>query len=124
MIRERRSLPTFASRLEKNGLHVRTIKNLLLAMASDALPDDMDVREPAQELALWPGARLTLERVWVGAGIVGEKYQLANVGTLTLGLSERDLFKPGVMAVSLEQARLAPGEATNLFVIRERRADD
>jgi conjugal transfer pilus assembly protein TraK len=29
-----------------------------------------------------------------------------------------------VMAVSLEQASLRPGETTNLFVIRERKNDD
>jgi len=29
-----------------------------------------------------------------------------------------------VMAVSVEQAALRPGETTQLFVIRERRADD
>jgi len=124
VIREGRDPPKSASRIEKGGVHVRTIKNLLLAMAGDALPDDMEVREPGQELALWPGVRLTLQRAWLGAGIVGEKYQLANVGTSDVKLLERDLYKPGVMAVSLEHAGLRPGEATNLFVIRERRAND
>lgn len=124
VIREGRDPPTSTSRMEKSGRHVRTIKNLLLAMAGDALPDDMEVREPAQELALWPGVRLSLQRVWLGAGIVGEKYQLANIGTIELNLTEGDLYKPGVMAVSVEQGRLRPGESTNLFVIRERRAHD
>ena len=124
VIREARDPLTSTSRMEKSGRHVRTIKNLLLAMAGDALPDDMEVREPAQELALWPGVRLSLQRVWLGAGIVGEKYQLANIGSTELNLAEGDLYKPGVMAVSLEQGRLRPGESTNLFVIRERRAHD
>ncbi len=124
VIREGRDPLKSASRVEKSGVHVRTIKNLLLAMAGDALPDDMEVREPGQQLALWPGVRLTLQRAWLGAGIVGEKYQLANVGTIDVNLAERDLYKPGVMAVSLEHASLRPGEATNLFVIRERRAND
>jgi conjugal transfer pilus assembly protein TraK len=110
--------------MERSGLHVRTIKNLLLAMAGDALPDDMEVREPGQQFALWPGVRLTLQRAWLGAGIVGEKYQLANIGSADVNLAERDLYKPGVMAVSLEQGNLRPGESTNLFVIRERRAND
>ena len=124
VIREGRDPLASTSRLEKSGRHVRTIKNLLLAMASDALPDDMEVREPTQELALWPGVRLNLQRVWLGAGIVGEKYQLANIGSTELNLAEGELYKPGVMAVSLEQGRLRPGESTNLFVIRERRAHD
>ena len=34
------------------------------------------------------------------------------------------LFKTGVMAVSVERAVLVPGEATNLFVIRERGSHD
>ena len=124
VIREGRDPLKSASRVEKSGVHVRTIKNLLLAMAGDALPDDMEVREPGQQLSLWPGVRLTLQRAWLGAGIVGEKYQLANVGTGEVNLAERDLYKPGVMAVSLENASLRPGETTNLFVIRERRAHD
>lgn len=124
VIREGRDPLKSASRMERSGLHVRTIKNLLLAMAGDALPDDMEVREPKQELALWPGVRLTLERAWLGVGIVGEKYQLANIGSADVNLAERDLYKPGVMAVSLEHTSLRPGESTNLFVIRERRAND
>jgi conjugal transfer pilus assembly protein TraK len=51
VIREGRDPLTSTSRMEKSGRHVRTIKNLLLAMAGDALPDDMEVREPTQELA-------------------------------------------------------------------------
>lgn len=124
VIREARDPLKSASRMERSGLHVRTIKNLLLAMAGDALPDDMEVREPGLELVLWPGVRLTLQRVWLGAGIVGEKYLLANMGTSEVNLTERDLYKPGVMAVSLEKGSLRPGESTNLFVIRERRAND
>ncbi len=49
---------------------------------------------------------------------------MSPTGASALELAERDLFKRGVMAVSVEQAALRPGETTQLFVIRERRADD
>lgn len=124
VIREARPPGAAVSRVERSGRHVRTLKNLLLTMATDALPDDLEVREPGHELALRPGVRLTLQRAWLGAAIVGEKYLLANLGSAPLELAERDIFKPGVLAVSLEQTQLPPGAATNLFVIRERRADD
>lgn len=124
VLREAREAPAGPARIERSGRHVRTMKNLLLAMAEDALPDDMEVREPGRDLALWPGARLTLQRQWLGGGVVGEKYQLLNTGAAPLDLAERDLFKRGVMAVSVEQASLRPGEATQVFVIRERRVDD
>ena len=118
---ERSTAPT---RMEASGRHVRTIKNLLLALAQDALPEDMDAREVARDITLWPGTRLTLQRILLGAGVVGEKYLLTNVGDTALELAEHALFKPGVMAVSVERANLNPGDATNLFVIRERKNDD
>lgn len=124
VIREARDAAAEPSRIERSGRHVRTMKNLLLAMAEDALPDDMEVREPGRDLALWPGARLTLQRQWLGSSVVGEKYLLTNAGAAALELAERDIFKRGVMALSIDQVSLRPGESTQLFVIRERRTDD
>jgi conjugal transfer pilus assembly protein TraK len=124
VIREARDATAEPSRIERSSRHVRTMKNLLLAMAEDALPDDMEVREPGRDLALWPGARLTLQRQWLGTNVVGEKYLLINASAAAFELAERDLFKRGVMALSIEQASLRAGESTQLFVIRERRADD
>lgn len=124
VIREAREVETSPSRIERSGRHVRTIKNLLLAMATDALPEDMQIRETKRELALWPGVRMTLQRVYVGSWIVGEKYHLANIAKAEVTLNEPDLYKSGVMAVSLEQRTLRSGESTNLFVVRERQAND
>jgi len=124
VVREGREAGSSPSRIERSGRHVRTIKNLLLALATDALPDEMEIRESSRVLALWPGVRLTLQRVYLGTGIVGEKYQLANMAKTDLTLTEPDLYKSGVMAVSLEQRNLRAGETTNLFVIRERNAND
>ena len=119
--RERSSAPT---RLEASGRHVRTLKNLLLQLADDALPEDMQALELARDITLWPGTRLTLQRVLLGTGVVGEKYQLTNTGNTAMEVAETALFKSGVMAVSVEQPSLRPGETTNLFVIRERKSDD
>ena len=119
--RERSIAPT---RLEASGRHVRTLKNLLLQLAEDALPEDMQALELARDITLWPGTRLTLQRVLLGTGVVGEKYQLTNTGHTTMEVAETALFKSGVMAVSVEQPSLRPGETTNLFVIRERKSDD
>jgi conjugal transfer pilus assembly protein TraK len=90
--RERSSAPT---RLEASGRHVRTLKNLLLQLADDALPEDMQALELARDITLWPGTRLTLQRVLLGTGLVGEKYQLTNIGNTTLELAETALFKSG-----------------------------
>ena len=88
----------------------------LLLLPLTALSDDFQ-RLPALSL-------LTLERVLLGANVVAEKYRLANTGAAALTLHEPDLHKRGVMAVSVERASLQPGEATPVFVIRERRSND
>ncbi len=61
-----------------------------------------------------------MQRTWLGAELVGEAYQLVNVSLNELTLAERDLYKPGVLALSLERHHLRAGEATALFVIRAR----
>jgi conjugal transfer pilus assembly protein TraK len=124
LIRTRAASPGPTAPVARSSRHVRTLKNLLLAMAQGVQPDDMDVRDAPRELALWPGVRLTLQRTWVGESLVGEQYRLLNLGPRPLAIVERDLFKAGVAAISIEQTPLLPGEATQVFVVRERRAHD
>lgn len=113
-----------ASRIEHSTSHVRTIKNLLLAMAGDALPRDMEVRELTREVGLWKGTRLTLSRAYLGRSIVGEKYLLTNVGNTAMTVSEQALYKSGVIAIAVENAKLSPTQSTNVFVIRSRSDHD
>jgi len=113
-----------ASRIERSTSHVRAIKNLLLAMAADTLPRDMEVRELTREVALWKGTRFTLARAYLGRAIIGEKYLLTNVGNSVMTVSEQELYKSGVLAVSVENAKLNPAQSTNVFVIRNRTNHD
>jgi len=108
------------ARVERNGGYVRVIKNLLLAMASDALPRDMEVREMAKELSLWKETRLLLTRVYLGQAMTGEKYVLTNMSGKPMVIAEQELYKAGVIAVSVENLDLQPDESSNVFVIRER----
>ena len=124
VIREPRAAGEAPPRLEASSRHVRTLKNLLVALADDSLPEDMEVREPGREIALWSGTRLTLQRALLGSRLVAERYHLTNTGATVLTLQEAALHKRGVMAISVERASLQPGEATPVFVIRERRSDD
>ena len=43
---------------------------------------------------------------------------------LLLTLAEAEFFRPGVLAVGVENHALNPGETTRVFVIRQREGDE
>jgi conjugal transfer pilus assembly protein TraK len=104
--------------IEHTGTRDTTIKDLMMAMAADHMPPDMEVRESSQSFSLWQGARLTLMRAWLGASLMGERFDLTNTGKSSMRLVEQELFKPGVLAISIEKHELAPSESTRVFVVR------
>jgi conjugal transfer pilus assembly protein TraK len=104
--------------------HIRGLKTLLLAMASDRVPPDIRVDELNQPIQLWAEARFSLMRRYVGRGLLGEKYLLQNVSQAVMVLAEQEFDRPDspsggqVLAVAVEHQNLRPGETTNVFVIR------
>jgi len=100
--------------------HVRSMKTLLAAMASDRVPADVRVEEVGQRVQLWAGTQLTLLRRYEGRGLVGERYQLQNTGTAVMVLAEQEFDRDEgqVIGVAIEHHNLRPGETTSVFVIR------
>lgn len=101
--------------------HIRAMKALLVAMASDRVPPDVRVEEVNRLVPLWLEARLSLMRRYEGRGLVGEKYLLQNISPTLMVLAEQEFDREGaqVMGVSIENYNLQPGETTNVFVIRQ-----
>lgn len=99
---------------------VRAMKALLVAMASDRVPNDVRVEETHRSVPLWIEARFSLVRRYEGRGLIGEKYLLQNVsnGPMVLAEPEFDREAGGVAGVSIEQHNLRPGESTSVYVIR------
>ena len=104
--------------------HVRTMKALLVAMASDRVPPDVRVEETSRSIQLWTEARFTLLRLYEGRGLTGEKYTLQNVGTAPMVLAEQEFDRPdsraggAVAGIAIEHHNLRPGETTSIYVIR------
>jgi conjugal transfer pilus assembly protein TraK len=101
--------------------HERSLKAMLFAMAGDEVPSEVRVEEVSRLVQLWAEARFTLMRTYEGRGLAGEKYLLTNVSKEPLVLSEEEFDREDgdVVAVSIELHNLAPGESTNVFVIRD-----
>jgi len=100
--------------------HIRAMKAMLVAMASDRVPGDIRVDEINQPMQLWPETKFALLRRYEGRGLVGEKYLLHNVGVAAMVLAEAEFDRDGaqVVGVAVEQHNLRPGESTSVFVIR------
>lgn len=109
------------SKIEKSGSYERMLKGMILIMASDSVPNDMEVRELGQEIPLWHEAKFVLDRSYIAQNIVGEKYFLANVSKEAMVVAEQELFRRGTLAISVENMNLAPGESTNVFLVREKK---
>ena len=104
--------------------HIRAMKAMLVAMASDRVPADIRFDEVNQPMQLWAGVRFALMRRYEGRGLTGEKYLLQNLGQAEMVLAEQEFDRPDsrtggqVLGVAVENRQLRPGESTNVFVIR------
>ena len=101
--------------------HVRVLKAMLVAMASDRVPTDVRVEEVNRPIQLWAEAKFSLIRLYEGRGLIGERYILTNVSSQDMVLAEQEFDREtgGVLAVSIENHNLRPGESTAVYVIRQ-----
>jgi conjugal transfer pilus assembly protein TraK len=105
--------------------HDRQIKDLVLIMADEsASPASGDVVAVNKEIPLWREARLVLVSRLVQGAFVGEKYRLLNVSGAPMVLAEQELYRKGVEAVAVQHHNLAPQEATDIFIVRDRGSDE
>ena len=106
--------------LGTSASHIRAMKALLLAMASDRVAPDVRVEENNRPIQLWSGARFALMKTYETRGMVGEKYLLTNVSeqTMTLAEQEFDRADGDVVGVAIDNFHLDPGESTSVYVLR------
>lgn len=104
--------------------HVRAMKALLVAMASDRVPADIRVEEARQSVQLWAEAAFSLVRKYEGRGLLGEKYLLRNVGSEPMVLAEQEFDRDSgdVAGIAIENHNLRPDESTSVYVIRREAA--
>lgn len=95
------------------------MKRIIGAMARNERLQDLTYREYNQEFQLWQGSRLWLLSKYTGQTYTGEHYRIQNTGGEVMRLDEREFFKPGVLAVSMDVHQLAPQESTDIFIARE-----
>ncbi|WP_055424338.1 MULTISPECIES: TraK domain-containing protein [Tepidiphilus] len=95
----------------------QAIKRVLLALDSSD-ETDMASRTTNEVVPLWNEAMFVLVKV-VDGPLRGEKYMLTNTSDKPMVIDERELYRRGVVAVSVERQQLDPAETTAVYVITE-----
>lgn len=110
----------FQGPVGRNGSHIRGLKAMLVAMASDRVPTDVRVEEVNVPKVLWTEAKFTLLRLYEGRGLLGEKYLLTNVSNETMVLAEQEFDREdgNIAGIAIENHNLRPGDSTSVYVIR------
>ena len=112
----------------KAGDFDTAMKNLMVSMARQELPEGFDLIE--QEINLNEerseskknnvGHRLTLLRRYISASYVGEELRYTNLGKESIELAETFFTDKDVVAVAIVKHQLASGQSTRLFRIKKR----
>lgn len=95
----------------------QTIKRVILALESNS-EGDLDARVTNEIVPLWKEAMFVLTKV-VDGPVKGEKYMLTNVSDKPMVIDERELYRRGVVAISIEKPELRPAETTAVYVVSE-----
>jgi conjugal transfer pilus assembly protein TraK len=103
---------------------IRSMKALLVAMATDKLGPDIQVEEVGRTLKFWAESDFSLLRRYEMRELFGEKYLLRNISPAVMVLAEQEFDRPDgpldgqVLGVAIENHNLRPGESTLVYVIR------
>lgn len=126
VVRDIRGRPSPATKDDKRpgSDHVGALKQFMLVMARDEIPNDVTMQEKGEKVKLWRDTDFTLERVYQSEEVVGEKYRLTNTGKTRMVMQEPEFYREGVLAVAIERMQLEPSNSTNVFVIRRRGSHD
>lgn len=99
---------------------LRAMKHLLSTMVAERSAPEYQTEELQRELTLWSGTRFVLTRRYEGSSLVGERYELRNLGDREMVLAEQEFDQRAgdVAGIAIEQHTLRPGESSAVFVIR------
>jgi conjugal transfer pilus assembly protein TraK len=101
------------------SLLYKSVRSLITGMALEKPPAHMTFKPARKEFRFWDLTRLELIGLYNERDLVGEKYTLSNQGKDLIRLVEQEFYREGVVAVSIEDHELTPGQTTFVYVVRE-----
>lgn len=119
--RDERALATEGGR---TLAYQRRVKGLIVAMDDPTANTRLETTAVNKVVPLWKEGALILLSRFMDRDLVGEKYRLTNISPADMILVEQELYRKGVLAVSIETHTLAPGDTTTIYIVRGRKPNE
>lgn len=103
----------------KTTSYVEQITTLMLSMATEQHITSYTLTKVHKKILLWDNIDLLQTSEYVGNNLIGEIYSLTNKTKNRLFLTETQFgWQPKVAGVAIKKHAIAPGETTQIYVIR------
>ena len=96
--------------------HDNAVKKMLFSLSAES-NDEEDSQDVNEIIPLWQEATFVKTKVIKGNSLQGEKYLLTNTSNKPMVIDERELYRKGVVAISVDTPNLPPSETTEVYVI-------
>ncbi|NCN44524.1 MAG: hypothetical protein GW898_10420 [Thiomicrospira sp.] len=106
--------------VELAGSRNSAITSLIRAMIEGSEPMNVDIRTANEPVYVWNEADILKTKTFEVGHLVGTEYRIKNTSKNNLVIAEKEfyaLFK-NVMAVSILNTALSPGEETRVFIVK------
>ena len=100
-----------------------TIKKIMLFLFKRSAPSGYIASYPKDEGRLLNGVSVKKAYVIEGPLFQGEMYEIKNIGSGEVNLSEEMFYQKGIMAISIDKYNLVLGETCKLFIVKRSRHD-
>ena len=102
---------------EASQPYERTLTELIRHMVLGQAPEGYEVVATHRAVPLWEETETRLVARYLGGFLSGEVYRLTNASGREMRLAEDEFYRAGVRAVAITRPVLAPGEATEVYLV-------
>ena len=97
-----------AAHFEESSTYELTLMHLVRAMRNEQIPEGYSLNhiESKKSFPFGNGLKIKLKTIYQGFNLRGEVYEMTNTTAYSIMLNERDLYKFGTRAVSLETLQI------------------
>lgn len=117
------SLSASSSNLLEENSYEWTIKKIMLSLSKRSAPSGYIASYPKDDGRILNGVSVKKAYVIEGPVFQGEMYEIKNIGSGEVNLSEEMFYQTGIMAISINKYNLVPGETCKLFIVKRSRHD-